>query len=119
MAIANSGFVFANGAMRAITRTKANPTTANLNEIVAAQAAGIKIRVVSVAILVGAVADTLDFRSANTAISHVMVLRAADQVVLQHNDHGWFETAAAEALNINLTTGSDVGVLVSWIALPA
>lgn len=116
MASENSGFVFANGAMRAITRTKANPTTAGSgNEIVAAQAAGTKIRVLSVHICVGAVADTVDFRSATTAISHVMVLPASAQVTLPHNDHGWFETAAAEALNVNLTTGSDVGVLVSWI----
>jgi hypothetical protein len=34
---------------------------------------------------------------------------------LPRNDHGWFETAANEALNVNLSAAVATGVMVDWI----
>jgi hypothetical protein len=111
----HSGQVFQSGEPRTVSYAFANPTTSgDANEIVAAQAAGCKIRVLAAFINGKSAGDTVIFKTATTAISTTFAVGAGVTVVLPYNPHGWFETAAAEALNVNLTTGNDIGVSVVW-----
>ena len=98
-----------------VRRYSGTPTTAgDGNALVVAQGAGIKIRVLALIIHCGVAGDTATLKSAAAAISHPMVLLASQVVCLPFCEEGWYETVANEALNLNLVTGSDVGVTVLW-----
>jgi hypothetical protein len=90
-----------------------NATTTGNTEVVAAQGAGVKIRVLSMAI-VSTIAQTVKFQSGTTDISAAFPVAANGGLVMPKNDHGWFETAANEALNINLSEATPTGVQVVW-----
>lgn len=90
-----------------ITTVVGNPASSGSNTLLAAQGAGVRIRVVSI-VAVAAAAVTAEFKSGTTAVSADFPLGANGGFVLGHNDLGWFETAANEALNVDL--GSAVGV---------
>jgi len=87
------------------------------NEIVAA-VAGARYRVLS-AVVVSTLANSVKFLSAATDISATFPLGANGGVVLPFNEHGWFETAVGEALNINLSVATSTGVQVHYIRLLA
>lgn len=94
----------------------ANPSGTGDTEIVAA-VAGAKIRVLALA-MVTTSANSVHFRSATTPISATFPLGANGGVVLSLNEHGWFETAAGEALNINMSAASATGVQIQYIRIP-
>lgn len=75
---------------------------------------GKRIRVLSL-FLVTSGAVTVRFESAagGTALTGQMAIAANGSLVLPHNEKGWFQTAAAELLNMELSTGVAVnGALV-------
>jgi hypothetical protein len=70
-------------------------------------------------VLVSTAANSVKFLSAATQISATFPLAANGGVVLPFNDHGWFETAVSEALNLNMTAATSTGVQVHYIVLLA
>jgi hypothetical protein len=86
--------------------------------LVAAQAAGVKIRVVSL-FLVNTTAQTVTFKSAagGTALTGAMALPANGVLVLPMNVTGWFETAAAALLELALSGGTQISGALGWVAV--
>jgi hypothetical protein len=95
----------------------ATPTTLGANQLVAA-AAGTKYRVLSVAIVTTA-ANNVKFQSGSTDITATFPLAANGGIVLPYCEHGWFETASNEALNVNLSAATATAVQIQYIKLPA
>ena len=94
-----------------------NASSIGSNEVVAA-VAGVRHRVLSV-VLITTAANSVNFLSAATGISATFPLAANGGVVLPFNEHGWFETAVGEALNLNMTAATATGVQVHYISLLA
>lgn len=94
----------------------ATPASSGANQLVAA-ATGAKYRVLQVAV-VATTAVSVKFQSGTTDITGTFPLGANGGVVLPYNEHGWFETAAGEALNINLSGAVSTGVQIQYIKLP-
>lgn len=86
--------------------------------LVAAQAAGVKIRVVGL-FLVNTTAQSLTFKSgaAGTALTGAMALPANGQLVLPFNPMGYFETAAATLLELAASGGTQVSGTLQWVAV--
>lgn len=77
-----------------------------------------KFRVVSV-VAVSTLANVITFKSgASTSISGAFPLGANGGLVLPLNEHGWFETAAGEALVVNMGTATATGFQVKYIRIP-
>lgn len=91
----------------------ANPATAATHELVAAQAAGVKIEVVALKVVSSGI-NTVTFKSAATSIGTADDLTAGGGYVLPVNDNGWMRTAAAEALNITLSAALKVSVHLQY-----
>lgn len=98
-----------------IKRASVNATSSGDNELVAAPGSGVKIRVLSMVAVAGVAANTLTLRSATTAISAGFPFAANGGAVLNENPSGWFQTAAGEALNVNLSGASLVAVSITYI----
>ena len=86
--------------------------------LVAAQGAGVKIRVVSL-FLTNTSAQTLTFKSgaAGAAISGPMAMGALGQIVLPFASRGYFETAAAAVLELFQSGATQVSGAVQWVAV--
>lgn len=102
------------GTTRTINRAFVTATLSGDTEVVAAQGAGVRIRVLAVTV-VATLAVSVIFRSATTAITGTFPLAANGGFVMSNNDHGWFQTTANQALNVNLSLGTSTGVQVVWI----
>lgn len=100
--------------VRTVSRSFANATLIGNNEVVATQGASIRIRVLSV-LAVATLGVTVKFQSATTDITAGFPLGNNGGVVLPYNQHGWFQTAANEALNINLSLATATGVQLTWV----
>ena len=98
-----------------IRRAFINASSSGDNELVAAQGAGIKIRVISMIAIAGNAANTMTRRSASTAISAGFPLAAKGGFAANENSYGWFSTAANEALNVNLSGSTLVAVSITYI----
>jgi hypothetical protein len=98
-----------------IKRAFVNASSTGNNELVAAPGSGIKIRVMSVAVVAGVSANTVTFKSASTAISADFPFAANGGMVLNENPSGWFQTAAGEALNVSLSGATAVAVSITYI----
>ena len=62
---------------------------------------------------VGSSTATVQFKSASTAISGVITVKATDlHMVLSFNPAGWMETASGEALNLTTVDEAAAGCLV-------
>lgn len=103
-----------NGNRRTVSRSFANATTAGDRQVVAAQGAGIKIRVLS-SILITSGPVTLRFGSGSSAISGSFALSSNAGFIAPYNPNGHWETDANAALNLNLSSSASVGVDVTWI----
>ena len=99
-----------------VQRAFANCTASGDTQIVAAQAPGVKTRVLSM-YAIAASAVTFKFRSATTDISPSVFLATNGGFVLPNNDHGWIQTNAGEALNVNINANVNVGVQITWIPI--
>lgn len=104
------------GVVRTVQRAFANATASGNTQVVAAQA-GLRVRVLSYAI-VCLLAVNVKFQSATTDISAALPFAANGGVVVPYNVQGLFQTASDEALNVNLSLATTVGVNVVWIAVP-
>ena len=102
------------GTARTVSRAFANATLIGNTAVVAAQGGSTRIRVLSVTV-VALLAVTVKFQSATTDISAGFPFAANGGMAIPHTPHGLFQTAANEALNVNLSLGTTVGVQVTWI----
>jgi hypothetical protein len=95
-----------------------NTAASGNNTIVAAQAAGVKIRVVGY-LLVGAAAVTVNFQSGagGSSLSGAMSLATGIPNTPGFTPTGWFETAAATLLNLSLGGAVQVSGFVAWVAV--
>jgi hypothetical protein len=93
----------------------ANPAATG-NTTIAAAEAGARFRVLGVA-MISTLANSVKFQSNTTDISATFPLGANGGFVLPFNEHGWFETALGEALNVNLSVATATGVQVQFIKL--
>lgn len=96
----------------------ANATALGNTQVVAAQGAGVKIRVHGF-LIVTTVAQTVKFQSATTDICPGLPLAANGGISTPYYPGGMFQTAANEALNINLGAATATGVHVVWEAVTA
>jgi hypothetical protein len=97
-------------------RAFTNPSGAGDTQIVAA-VAGARYRVLALG-MVTTLANAVHFRSNTNAISATWPLGANGGIVLDFCEHGWFETAAGEALVVNLGTATATGIQLQYIVLP-
>jgi hypothetical protein len=90
-------------------------TAAGDTTLVAAQAAGVKIRVLSF-LVVAAAAAVASFQSGTggTALTGPMTLAAGAQVNTDANPFGCFETAAATLLNLHQTGVVQLSGFLIW-----
>ena len=100
--------------LRTVNRAFANASLIGNTQVVAAQGASVRVRVLSV-LVVATLGVTVKFQSATTDITAGFPLAANGGMVLPYNPHGWFETAANEALNINLGLGTATGCQITWV----
>lgn len=98
-----------------VLRAFANPAGLGSNAVVAA-VTGKKIRVLS-AVIISASANSIKFLTAAADLSALFAFAANGGLVLDFNEHGWFETNAGEALNINLSAAAAVGVSIQYMVL--
>jgi len=86
--------------------------------LVVAQAAGVKVRVVSF-FLVSTSANALTFKSGagGTALTGAMSLAANGVLSVPFNPQGWFETAAATLLELSLSGATQVSGVLGWVAV--
>lgn len=93
--------------------------TSGNNTLVAAAAAGLKIRVHAF-LLVSAGAVTARFQSGagGAALTGQMTLAASTVVSAQFNPAGWFETAAATLLNLELSAAVSVDGCLVYSIVP-
>lgn len=92
-----------------------NATGTGNTAVVAAQPNG-RIRVLSCAV-VSTLANNVKFQSATTDITATFPFGANGGFILPFNEHGWFETAMNEALNVNLSVATATGVQIQYIIL--
>lgn len=93
----------------------ANASALGNTVVVPAQGAGVKIRVLGFTVATTA-AQTLKFQSGTTDITAGFPLAANGVISTAYFPGGMFETAANEALNINLGAATATGVNVIWEA---
>lgn len=106
-----------NGAMVVVQRAFADPAGIGDNLIVAA-VAGKSIRVLAAMMMNNvATAQSARFRSSANSISPLNAFGAVSNGIMQYlfNPQGWFQTNPGEALNLNLTAATAVGVMVTYI----
>ena len=102
------------GTVRVAQRAFLNATASGNTQIVPAQGAGIRVRVLGVTV-VSLTALTIKFQSGTTDISSGKPVAATGGWVAPEAIAGWFQTAPNEALNINLSGAGTVGVDVVWV----
>lgn len=100
--------------VRTVNRAFVNASATGNTSLVAAQGVGVRIRVLGI-IAVSTLANNVKFQSATTDISALFPLAANAGFVLPETAHGWFQTAANEALNVNLSAATATGVQVIWV----
>lgn len=86
--------------------------------LVAAQGAGVKVRVVGL-LLVNTAAQSLTFKSAagGTALTGAMAVGANGTLVLPFSPQGWFETAANALLELSQSGATQVSGAIAWVAV--
>ena len=110
-----SGAVFnSSGTPCVVQKAFVNASASGNVQLLGAQGAGLKVRVLSVAIVSTSVA-TVKFQSNVTDITAGFPLSANGGMVLPLNEHGWFETVANDPLNFNLSAASATGCIITYI----
>jgi hypothetical protein len=88
--------------------------TLSASGLVVAGAVGLKIRVIGF-FLNALAATAVKFQSNSTDISGTLSLAANGGAVVPPAPLGWFETVAGEALNLNISVATTVGVQVLYV----
>lgn len=95
-----------------------NPAAAG-DSVLLSAVSGTKYRVLAAAVI-SAVANTVTFKSSTAgAISAAFAFGANGGFVLPFNEHGWFETAVGEGLNVNLSGATAVAIQLQYIKITA
>lgn len=84
------------------------------NTALVAAVTGKSIRVLSV-ITVSTLANSIKFQSATTDVTATFPLAANGGFSLNENLGGWFQTASAEALNLNCSVATSTGCMITYI----
>lgn len=115
VATERSGTVYESDVALPVKRAVIDAATSGDNTLVAA-VTGKKVRVLSV-FMVAASAVNVRFESgaSGTALTGQMNLAANGGFVLPHNPHGWFETADATLLNLELSGAVSVDGSLTYI----
>lgn len=101
--------------VRSINRAFVNATSSGNTAVVVAQGASIRIRVLAVFIMT-TTAVSIKFQSAANDVSATYSVAANGGFVMPETTHGWFQTNANEALNINLSgAATNVGCNIIWV----
>lgn len=100
--------------VRTVGRAFVNASASGNTQLIAAQGGAVRIRVLAVVGVVGGTAVSVKFQSATTDVSALFACAANGGFVLPYNPHGWFQTAANEALNVNLSGAVATGVQTIW-----
>ena len=109
--------VLTNGTRVQVKRAWVDALTNATTELIPANATCV-YRVLSMFMLGGATAPSVTFKSASTTISPVFANAANGGAVLPPNLWGWFQTTAMnEALNVTVSSSSNVGVIVNYIEI--
>ncbi len=109
--------VLSNGVRVQVKRAFVNAASAGTTELIPAVSTAV-FRVLSGYMLGGAVAASVTFKSGSTTISPLFTQAANGGAVLPPNLWGWFQTTAMnEALNVLVSTSSDVGIIVNYIEI--
>lgn len=89
---------------------------ATTTTLVAAQGAGVKVRVVGF-FLVNTAAQSLTFKSGagGTALTGAMALPATGVLSVPFNPQGWFETAANAVLELAQSGATQVSGVLAWV----
>lgn len=106
------------GVRRTINRGFSSAPLAGNNVLIAAQGAGIKIRLLAFwARTTNLIQVSYTFRSGGTAISASMTVAGGtvDEIVLPFAQFGWFETSANQALNLDASVASGIGCNFWWV----
>ena len=98
-------------------RASVNATASGNTQILPAQGVGQRIRILSAVMVTDAI-SVIKFQSSTTDISAGLPFSANGGVVIGPNEHGWFETAENEALNLNLSLTANVGCSITYILVP-
>jgi hypothetical protein len=94
-----------------------NASSSGSNAVLAAPGStSVAIRVLGVAVVTTS-AISVKFQSASTDISATWPLAANGGLVLPFTEHGWFQCAGGEALNVNLSGASATGVHILYMVL--
>lgn len=114
-----SGVLDETGTIRPVQRKLVNASGSGASLAIAAQGAGIRIRVLALVCQTTA-ATTVKFQSATTDISGSFALPGGvPPITMPFAAAGWFETNPNEALNVNMSTASvSIGCQVIWIQAP-
>ena len=101
------------GNYQTVNYAYANASASGNTQVVAAQSSK-KILVLQIFVM-SSDAVSVQFESANNIISAQYALSANGGFVLPYSRHGWFQTNAGEALNVNLNGAIQTGVQVVWV----
>ena len=87
------------------------------NNTLVAAVTGRRIRVLSLFLVASGGANSIRFESAasGTALTGVMDIVADGQLVLPYNPEGWFQTVAAQLLNLELSAATSVAGGLSYV----
>ena len=109
-----SSVIQAKGISKNAQRAFINASASGVTALVAA-AGGARTRIRVLAVVLTTTAEnTIKFRSASTDITPAFPFVALGGMVLPFNEHGWFECAAAEALNFSQTVATPCAVHIVY-----
>jgi hypothetical protein len=111
-----SGVVW-NGALYEPKHAMIAASSSGDNAVIAAAPAGF-MHIVLAYMLVTAAAVTVKWKSGSTDITGGMTFDAKSGTNAPLNQLGWFKTAAAEALNVNLSGAIGVNGHLTYITVP-
>lgn len=90
--------------------------SASGDNVVVAAVPGRRIRVLAVWLSANGTVNA-KFQSDTTDLTGLAYLVANNQLVLQENDKGWFQTAVGEKLDLNLSAAIAVGGSVAYMLI--
>jgi hypothetical protein len=112
-----SGEVFPDfGSYVTVQRTPKDISSSGDTELVPAQGLGKSIRVLAL-FYEAALAVSVRFKTAGNNLSATYTLAINGQLTLPYCPHGWFQTGANEAFNVNQGAAIASGAQVIWIVV--
>jgi len=104
------------GTARTVNHTMKDVSLLGDTELIPAQGAGVRIRVLALAYRSG-LAVSVRFKGSGN-LTAALPLGVNGELQWQHNPHGWFETDPNAPLNVNQTGAVTSGAQIVWMAVP-